>query len=211
MSSYSGAYPYKLVSSMASGSLRAKRGEIATIPHSIRLRSLREVEWPENGQSVSLSGVDPFPARPPHEDPEWVNELSDSLAFRELFRFHFKKPGHINVNESRTFKSWMKAAAKSHPDCRTCGLLDSRVTIGAASKGRSSSYAVSRILQGTMPYILGSGLYPGLLHTGSSFNRSDGPSRDKPVEKPSKPASMQSCKRATFARILHAGFVSFCY
>ena len=95
-----------------------------------------------------------------HEDPEWVNELSDSLAFRELFRFHFKKPGHINVNESRTFKSWMKAAAKSHPDCRTRGLLDSRVTIGAASKGRSSSYAVSRILQGTMPYILGSGLYP---------------------------------------------------
>ena len=129
VSSYSGAYPYKLVSSMASGSLRAKRGEVATIPHSTRLRSLREVSWPEGDQSVSLSGVDPFPARPPHEDPEWVIELSDGLAFRELFRFHFKKPGHINVNEYRTFKSWMKAAAKSHPDSRMCGLLDSRVTI----------------------------------------------------------------------------------
>ncbi|CAK9101241.1 unnamed protein product, partial [Durusdinium trenchii] len=30
--------------------------------------------------------------------------------------------------------------------------------------GRSSSYAISRILQGSLAYILGSGLYPGCLH-----------------------------------------------
>ena len=186
VSSYSGAYPYKLVSSMASGSLRAKRGEVASIPATVRIRSLREIGWPEQEQTFSVPGVDPYPSRPPHEDPEWVTELSDSLPFRELFRFHFKKPGHINVNEARTFKSWMKAAAKSHPDSRLCGLLDSRVTIGAASKGRSSSYAISRILQGSMPYILGSGLYPGLLHIGSSANRADGPSRDRPVDPPTK-------------------------
>lgn len=65
--------------------------------------------------------------------------------------------------------------AKTEQDSRVVGLLDSRVTIGAAAKGRSSSLALSKVLQGTMGYILGSGLYPGLLHCLSEVNRSDGP------------------------------------
>ena len=68
--------------------------------------------------------------------------------------------------------------AKSHPRSRFVGLLDSRVTIGATAKGRSSSYAISRILQGSLAYILGSGLYPGCLHCASGDNRSDGPSSE---------------------------------
>ncbi|CAK9101235.1 unnamed protein product, partial [Durusdinium trenchii] len=44
--------------------------------------------------------------------------------------------------------------------------------------GRSSSYAISRILQGSLAYILGSGLYPGCLHCASGDNRSDGPSSE---------------------------------
>ena len=67
------------------------------------------------------------------------------------------------------------------------GLLDSRVALGAASKGRSSSYAISRILKRTLPYLLDSNLYPGGLHVYSSKNRADAPSRDGEVEEPSKP------------------------
>lgn len=36
------------------------------------------------------------------DDPEWISEISQSLDFKELFRYTFKTSGHINVNETRT-------------------------------------------------------------------------------------------------------------
>ena len=104
------------------------------------------------------------------EDPDWVVELATALPFRELLRYRFKKSGHINVLESRTYKTWVKHLASASPNCRAVGLLDSRVTLGASAKGRSSSEAISRVLQGTLPYILGGGLYPGGLHVPSEHN-----------------------------------------
>ena len=49
-----------------------------------------------------------------------------------MFRYRFKKSGHINVNEVRTYKSLLKAAAKTEVNSRFVGLLDSCVSIGAA-------------------------------------------------------------------------------
>ena len=73
-----------------------------------------------------------------------------------------------------------------HPDSRLVGLLDSRVTLGAVAKGRPSSPALCRVLQGCLPYTLGGGLYPGNLHVYSGQHRSDGPSRGCHVEGPSR-------------------------
>ena len=67
------------------------------------------------------------------------------------------------------------------------GLQDSRVALGASAKGRSSSYAISRVLKQSLPYVLGSNLYPGGLHVYSGDNRADAPSRDRQVEAPSRP------------------------
>ena len=53
-------------------------------------------------------------------------------------------------------------------------------------KGRSSSFSISRVLQGSVAYILGSNLCPGLLHCYSSANRSDGSSRGRDVEPPTR-------------------------
>lgn len=83
----------------------------------------------------------------------------------------------------RTYKSWLKGLARTDPDQRTVGLLDSRVTIGAAAKGRSSSYSISRVLKGSLGYVIGSGLYPGLLHVYSGDNPSDDPTRHRAVRK----------------------------
>ena len=182
VSSYSAGYPYRLVSQMASGAVASKRGEVPPIPWEVRARSLSEVGWPSEISAVELSAEPAFPPRPGHEDPEWVTELCDSLPFKLLFNYRFKRANHINVNEARTYKSWMKAAAKTHCDSRLVGVLDSRVTIGAASKGRSSSAAISRVLQTTMPYVLGAGLYPGLLHVGTKHNRADGPTRNRDID-----------------------------
>ena len=185
VSSFSGAYPFRLVNQMASGLIAAKNGAIKSIPAEKRLSSFKEVGI----EVVAAIAVTPEPSFKPRqwfEDPEWITELCDSLPFKEMFRFKFKRPGHININEARTYKSWIKSQAKSEPNTRFVGFLDSRVTIGAAAKGRSSSPALSRILQGCLPYILGSNLYPGGLHCSSGVNRADGPSRDRDVLPPVK-------------------------
>lgn len=96
-------------------------------------------------------------------------------------RYKFKKKGHINVLECRVHKTWLKHCARKYPNSRVLALLDSRVTLGSTSKGRSSSKAICRVLQGSLGYILGGGLYPGGLHICSAKNRSDGPSRNKRV------------------------------
>ena len=186
VASFSAAYPYELVARMASGLAAASRGRTPSMPVDAQVRSLAEVgfsdacrvDWPIPEPS--------YPQRSWFEGPEWISEICNGLPFTEMFRYRFKRSGHINVNETRVYKSWIKAMAKSEPDSRFVGLLDSRVTIGATAKGRSSSYAISRVLQGSLAYILGSGLYPGCLHCSSGDNRSDGPSREKPLAPPSR-------------------------
>lgn len=122
-----------------------------------------------------------------HDDPEWVEDLCECLPYKELFRYKFRRSGHINCLECRTYKSWIKSISKVCYNSRLVALLDSRVTMGAVAKGRSSSKALSRILRSTLPYLIGSGLYPGTLHCRSAWNRADGPSRDGPVPPPSRP------------------------
>jgi hypothetical protein len=142
MSSFSTTYPLRLVHQMAAGHIAAKLHGASKMPIQAQLRSLQEVGSLDCEPSI-FPCTDPlFPDRLWHEDPEWISDLSESLAFKELFRFQFQVPGHINVNESQTYKSWIKSMAKSEPNTRFCGLLDSRVTMVAASKGRSSSPAI---------------------------------------------------------------------
>ena len=87
------------------------------------------------------------------------------------------------------YKSWVKSLARRGSHLRAVGLLDSRVTIGAAAKGRSSSYAISRVLQGCLGYVLGSSLYTSLLHCYSGDNVADNPSRGSAVAPPSREPS----------------------
>ena len=185
VSSYSASYPKALCRRIAAGAMQARKDTVPVVPLSVRIRSLQRI-----GHSIpGLASVAQTPMaepRPFHEDPEWVEELADSVAFKELLRYRFRRLGHINVLECRVHKTLMKHCAKHHPDSRFITLLDSRVTLGATSKGRSSSRALCRVLQGSLGYIIGGGLYPGGLHICSSKNRSDAPSRNRPVPPPSK-------------------------
>ena len=185
VSAFSSGYPFQLVQRMASGLVRAKQGKAGVISDAVRLRSLEEVGIACEA-SVSFPVENRAPYREWFEDPEWIQELCNSLPFKEVFRYRFKRPGHINVNETRVYKSLIKALAKGEPNSRFVALLNSRVTIGAASKGRSSSSSLTRILQGSLAYILGSNIYPGLLHCSSEDNRSDGPSRDRCIAPPTR-------------------------
>ena len=185
VASYSASYPIPLCRRMALGSLAHKNGQSPIIPLSRKMQTLKELSLSE----AEPSGSEPtnIPAwRSWHEDPDWIGELADCLHFSELLRYKFRKAGHINVLECRTYKTWLKHCARCHPNSRLVALLDSRVTLGAAAKGRSSSFALSRVLQGSLGYVLGGGLYPGGLHVESTKNRSDGPSRNRSVPAPTK-------------------------
>lgn len=185
VSAYSASYPKPLCRKIAAGAWKAVHDVAPVIPLSAHLLSQRRIGMPSivPAQVLREPLADP---RPFYEDPEWVEELADSLPFRELLRYKFKRQGHINVLECRVHKTLMKHAAKHHPNSRFVSLLDSRVTLGATAKGRSSSRALCRVLQGSLGYIIGGGLYPGGMHVPSSKNKSDAPSRNRPVPAPSK-------------------------
>ena len=190
VSSYSARYPVSLMRRMALGSQAAKEYGSPIIPLSARLVSFARVGLPvpENASFLYDPSIDDeVVPRPWYEDPEWISELANSLEFRTLFKYRFKSSNHINVLETRVYLSWLKHCAKQHRDSRVLGLQDSRVALGAAAKGRSSSYAISRVLKQAIPYILGSNLYPGGLHVYSGDNRADAPSRDNEVLPPSRP------------------------
>jgi len=185
VSAFSASYPKLLCQKIAAGALQARQGYAPVIPLSAKLCSLQRIgldfALPAGVQKTAVTEPRPF-----HEDPEWVEELADSLPFSELLRYRFKRQGHINVLETRVHKTLMKFCAKDHPNSRFLTLLDSRVALGATSKGRSSSRALCRVLQGSLGYIIGGGLYPGGLHISSGKNRSDAPSRNRPVPPASK-------------------------
>lgn len=188
VANFSGAYPLALVSRLASGAAAAKSGVIGRISHASRFSSYRELGLETDGLETVIQIPDPpYPPRKWFEDPDWIGELCNSVDFKECFRYRFSRSGHINVNESRTYKSWIKSLAKNEADSRVVGILDSRVTIGATAKGRSSSYGISRILQGNLGYVLGANLFPATLHCASQDNRADEPSRDKPVRPANRP------------------------
>eukprot|EP00438_Fugacium_kawagutii_P036259 Skav223698 [mRNA] locus=scaffold1907:175367:179896:+ [translate_table: standard] len=184
VSSFSASYPKPLVEKMASGSVLAHQGL-----------------WPErnsdSGTKSASSGL-----REWRDDPDWIQELCEGVPFRELFRYRFKKSGHINTLECRVYKSFLKFCAKRHSSCRVVGLLDSRVTLGAAAKGRSSSKALSHILKTSLGYILGGDLYVGGLHCRSPWNRADDPSRDREVQSPTRefPGWIEDMQNGNFTR-----------
>ena len=60
--------------------------------------------------------------------------------------------------EAGVFKTFQKYAASRDARLVSAGLASHD---GAVAKGRSSSPGLCRILQGTLPYTLGAGLYNG--------------------------------------------------
>lgn len=126
VSAYSASYPRCLCSRIASGAAQAVADSVPLVPLSAHVLSMKRIGHPADIPSSVFKEplADP---RPFHQDPEWVEELADSLSFRELLRYKFRKKGHINVLECRVHKTWLKHCAKRHPNSRVVALLDSRL------------------------------------------------------------------------------------
>lgn len=104
--SYSASYPIPLCEAMSAGSLKARQ-----------LSSDRNAAALKEKLFEADSGFDREGLRAWHDAAEWVEDVCESVSFRELFRYRFKKSSHINCLECRVYKSWLKHASKSHPRC----------------------------------------------------------------------------------------------
>jgi len=100
-------------------------------------------------------------------------------CFRDVFSIKAKRTAHINVMEvgalNMGLEWWLRDAKRHHK--RAVILLDSRVAIGGAAKGRSSSGPLLHGLRRTAALILAGSLQPYFVFIGTSDNPADAPSR----------------------------------
>ena len=71
-----------------------------------------------------------------------------------------------------------------HQNCRVLILLDSRVTLGGAAKGRSAAPQLNGILHCIAAHTLAANVYLGFDFVPTRLNPSDGPSRFRAVPLP---------------------------
>jgi len=90
---------------------------------------------------------------------------------------------HINVAESRAVIRWLQRVVRDPTSWggKLFVLVDSRATLGAFSKGRSSSWSVNRILQQALSLCLPARISLHLAYTPSEFNIGDLPSRGRTI------------------------------
>lgn len=102
-----------------------------------------------------------------------------ALTWEVVSSWTFRKESHINILE---MASMLRLAGKLAQKCtpmRVVNLVDSYVCRCAASKGRSSSKALSTVLRRFNAISVAAGLYWTLPYCPTRWNPSDDPTRDK--------------------------------
>ncbi|CAL1137610.1 unnamed protein product [Cladocopium goreaui] len=115
--------------------------------------------------------------------PLWL-QLARSLQFEsELFE-RVRKRKHINLLELEIILKFERQLALEHQDVRYNLASDSQVTLACLVKGRSSSPHLNRLLQRSLPSLLGSGIYGGYGFIPSLANVADDPTREHEIRAP---------------------------
>lgn len=113
-----------------------------------------------------------------------VNDLAISMPWSLVAVWTFGRPAHINILELSCVLRLATRLAKSGKPLRVVVLVDSNVVKCAASKGRSSSKALSRLLSKLAAVCVVSGLYLSFAFVPTRLNPSDDPTRDAVLRSP---------------------------
>ena len=116
----------------------------------------------------------------------WLEDLAKSSQWRQALRFGVHRDEHINKKETKAYaaeKRRLAANVATQGQRRMFG-LDSSVTIGAASKGRSSTYDVNAVLRRSAPDAMLGGIQAGHGHLRSATNPADDPTRGRALRSP---------------------------
>jgi len=103
----------------------------------------------------------------------WLNDLGRNLPWTDVVSRPMQRCDHINISELRITLKAAATLAWKHPGCRIIVLIDSRVAMGAAGKGRSSSFSLNRVLRSFMLEIIGLEAYIGILFVPSRLQPAD--------------------------------------
>ena len=133
---------------------------------------------------VCQSVVAPGPMRPPSEH---VDEIVRGMSWRTRSCYTFRESSHVNLQEMRAIKNELRRALALGDSCarRQIVFTDSRVCVGAGTKGRSWSYRLNGILRSMLPYLCSSGISLHYVWVSTLANPADGPSRGRPLPEPS--------------------------
>ena len=121
----------------------------------------------------------------------WFGDFVRGVGWREVTRFKFPGTEHINVKEMKARCADVKRRAASNvaPGAvRFLQGIDSLVTVGAAAKGRSSSWRLNSVMRRCTADILLGRLFPGEVYVPTELNPADCPTRGKspPAERPAE-------------------------
>jgi hypothetical protein len=75
-----------------------------------------------------------------------MHELVKCLKWEQTRAFNYHSVEHVNIQELKAIAMELKSLAVNNKEpCRSINFVDSRVSLGAWSKGRSSSHALNRV------------------------------------------------------------------
>jgi hypothetical protein len=128
----------------------------------------------ELGANMDVGSFTPRLGRPHH--------LGLSLSdFHVVLCLKVVDDEHINLREGRAFIAYLRwiLRAWSRHGHRVVVLVDSKVWLGAAAKGRSSSWSLNCLLRRVAALVMAAGLQLHLIFVPSAHNPSDPPSRGR--------------------------------
>lgn len=117
-------------------------------------------------------------------ESQLVNEVALSSAWALESVWEFRVSSHINLLELSAVLRLVHRLVKKGKACRVVVLVDSNVVRCAASKGRSSSRALTRLLCRLAALCLAGGIYLVLGFVPTRLNPADDPTRDCSLRTP---------------------------
>lgn len=113
-----------------------------------------------------------------------VNEIMLTAKWEVVKSWRFKSQSHINLLELKSAERLVELQAKRRMSLRFLSMVDSNVSRGALSKGRSASHAVSAILRRINSTLVATDLYMVNPFCPTRLNVADDPTRDNETRAP---------------------------
>ena len=130
-----------------------------------------------------------------------INELSLSFKWSLDSVWTFRISAHINVLELSSVLKLVNRLVRAGKALRVVVLVDSNVIKCAASKGRSSSRALSRFLVRLAALAVAGGLYLVFGFVPTRLNPADDPTRDVPLREPIPGLDLTTWDRSDLFRL----------
>ena len=117
-------------------------------------------------------------------ESQFVNELASSCEWKEESSWTFRKSSHINILEMASLLRLVQKLSDRAKPTRAVALVDSHVTKGASSKGRTASIGLGAVLRRVNAHMIASSIFLCVPFCPTRLNPSDDPTRDKKVRDP---------------------------